>query len=93
MKTLTKAELIEAVAIESNQPKAQVEKVLNTLTSVIGFSLCNGTAVTLHKIGKLKPAERAARNGRNPKTGKEIAIPASKTAKFSIAKDLKDALN
>lgn len=93
MKTLNKAELIEAVAADCDESKALVEKVLNSFTNVVGYSLCNGVTVTLHKIGKLKPIERAARTGRNPKTGEEIAIPVSKSVKFSLAKDLKDGLN
>lgn len=93
MKTLNKAELIEAVAADCSESKALVEKVLNSFTNVVGYSLCHDITVTLHKIGKLKPIERAARTGRNPKTGEEIVIPASKSVKFSIAKDLKDGLN
>lgn len=92
-KTLNKAQLIEAVAADCNESKAQVEKVLDAFINVTGYSLGNDVAVTLHGLGTLKPKQRAARKGRNPKTDEVIDIAASTTVTFTVAKRLKDALN
>ena len=55
-------------------------------------ALASGESVTFTGFGSFKVVERAARKGRNPRTGKEITIPASKVAKFTPGKGLKDAI-
>lgn len=88
---MTKQELIEAIK-PVNASKAVVEQVIDALGKVAQEQLANGGEVTLPGIGKLTVAEKAARKGRNPKTGEEIDIPAKRAPKFSAAKALKDAV-
>lgn len=91
--TITHADLVKAISTESNETEATVKRVLASLASVSKAHLAEGAIVTLNGLGKLKPVERAARTGLNPKTGEKIAIPASTSVKFSLTKDLKEALN
>lgn len=90
---ITHAELVKAISADSQETEATVKRILTSLASISKNELVKGVEVTLHGLGKLKPVERAARKGRNPKTGEEIAIAASRTVKFSSTKDLKEALN
>lgn len=92
-KTLNKTQLIDAVADTAKVTKAQAEQVLDAFINVAGYSLSNGVAVTLHNLGTLKPKQRAARKGRNPKTGEAIDIAAKTTVTFKVAKKLADTLN
>ena len=77
---MTKAELIEKVHATSGENKAAVERVLD------------GGSVALPGIGKFEVKTFKARKGRNPKTGKELTIPAGRRVAFSVAKNLKDIL-
>lgn len=72
---------------------ASVKAILRTLGEVVGAELDNGGTVNLPGLGTLSVKERAARTGRNPKTGEEIEIPAKRVVKFSPAKNLRDLLN
>ncbi|SIS88221.1 HU family DNA-binding protein [Neptunomonas antarctica] len=96
---MNKSELIEAVTskmkIEHDRVvnKADVEALLNSLTSVTKTALVAGDEVTLIGLGKFSTGHRAARTGRNPQTGAPLDIAAATTAKFTPAKALKDALN
>lgn len=92
-KTMTYLELVKAISFISQETEASVKRVLNSLAVVAKAELVDGVEVSLHGLGKLKPIERAARTGRNPKTGEEIVINARKSVKFALTKDLKDALN
>ena len=79
---MTKAELVEKIHAKAGLPtKAKAEE-----------ALASGESVTFTGFGSFKVVERAARKGRNPRTGKEITIPASKVAKFTPGKGLKDAI-
>lgn len=72
---------------------ASVKTILRTLGEVVGAELNNGDSVNLPGLGILSVKERAARTGRNPKTGEAIEIPARRVVKFSPAKGLRDLLN
>jgi len=90
---VNKSELIESVARSADISKAAAEKALDGALEAITASLKNGAAVTLVGFGTFKVTERAARTGRNPRTGEEISIKAAKVPKFSAGKALKDAVN
>ncbi|MFO7750429.1 MAG: HU family DNA-binding protein [Desulfobacteraceae bacterium] len=88
---MNKGDLINKVSeVLSSKKEAQaaVDCVLSTITE----TLSSNESVTLVGFGTFKPAERKARKGRNPQTGKEIDIPARNVPKFIAGKALKDAL-
>jgi DNA-binding protein HU-beta len=89
---MTKKDLINKIAEESGHKKADVEKILDSLASVAAAELLGGGEVPLTGLGKLKAKECKAREGRNPKTGQPVSIPAKTSVKFSVGKELKDAL-
>lgn len=89
----TTAELIDAIAAATEMSKSDVGRVLDGFKSVVTTSLHDGKPVTLSSLGTFKPTHRAARQGRNPRTGETLQIAASNGAGFSAAKALKDALN
>lgn len=90
---MNKAELINDIADHEGLSKAQVERVLDTLSRTVTEALRAGNKVALPGLGHLEPISRKARQGRNPRTGATIQIPASRSAKFQPGKALKDALN
>ncbi len=92
-RNMTKSELISKVSEKACITKADTEKVLDAFSKVVTGSLVVGEKVVYPGLGTFEVAERAARTGRNPQTGKIMQIKASKTAKFKGAKALKDALN
>lgn len=89
---MTKAELIEKVHATSGENKAAVERVLDGLRGVMETEFKDGGSVALPGIGKFEVKTFKARKGRNPKTGKELTIPAGRRVAFSVAKNLKDIL-
>ncbi len=92
---MNQAELINAIADAGDNEgvsKATIKWVLDTQGDLVRHSLASGSEVTLPGLGKLSVAEKAARKGRNPKTGEDIDIPAKRVPKFSAAKALKDAV-
>lgn len=96
--TVTQKELIDTIHNElqvAGVPisKSHVAAVLERLGEVATRGLKQGFDVPLPGLGKLKPAERAARTGRNPATGLPLEIPAKRLVKFSEAKALSDSLN
>ena len=90
---MNKTELIEAIAKEAGLNKTQADAAVKAFTSVVTDALKKGDKITLVGFGTFDVAERAARTGRNPQTGKEIKIKASKSPKFKAGKALKDAVN
>jgi DNA-binding protein HU-beta len=72
--------------------KAEAGKVLGAVLSAIQEGLAAGDALTLTGFGAFKVSERAARTGRDPRTGKAIDIPATKVVRFTPGKTLKDAV-
>uniref|UniRef100_A0A832EB78 HU family DNA-binding protein n=1 Tax=Desulfacinum infernum TaxID=35837 RepID=A0A832EB78_9BACT len=89
---MTKADLISKMADEAGITKAAAEKALNSFVTAVADSLAKGDKVTLVGFGTFSVAERAQREGRNPRTGETITIAASKTIKFKAGSKLKDAL-
>lgn len=89
---MNQTELVQKIAAISGQPKKTVEHVLGTTADVIAATLAEGGAVTLPGLGMLDVKMRAARAGRNPKTGEAIQIPARRVPEFRPAKALKDAV-
>lgn len=85
---MNKAELVTAMAEKSGLTKADAEKALNAFTDTIIDSMKKGERVGLVGFGSFSVAERSARTGRNPQTGKEIQIAAKKVAKFKPGADM-----
>lgn len=90
---MNKAELVEAIARKTGGTKASVEGTLDAFMDTVTVALCKGDPVALVGFGTFSISKRAARKGRNPSTGAEIKIPASKVAKFSSGAKLKKAVN
>ncbi len=90
---MNKAELIDTVAAQADLSKSDAANAVDAVFSNITKSLAGGNAVTLVGFGTFAVTDRAARTGRNPRTGEAITIPASKNPKFKAGKALKDALN
>ena len=90
---MNQTELIAKVAAVSGIKRNDVEHVLKTAADVVTATLAEGEAVPLPGLGKLHVKAKAAREGRNPKTGEPVSIPARKAPAFSAAKALKDAIN
>jgi DNA-binding protein HU-beta len=89
---MNKTELVEAMAKEANLSKKDAEAALSAFTKTVADTLKKGDKVTLVGFGTFEVRERAARTGRNPQTGKEIKIAASKAPAFKAGKGFKDAL-
>ncbi|MBR7059794.1 MAG: HU family DNA-binding protein [Neisseriaceae bacterium] len=89
---MNKSELIEAVAAEAEISKAAAGRALDGVIKAVTDTLKKGDTVTLVGFGTFYVGERAARTGRNPKTGEPIKIKASKAPKFRAGKTLKDVV-
>jgi DNA-binding protein HU-beta len=89
---MNKGELIEAVAKDAGISKALAGKVLDSAIDAITGSLSKGDRVALVGFGTFSVSSRKARSGRNPQTGKEIRIPATKVAKFKAGNKLVQAV-
>ena len=91
---MNKGELIEAVKanLGTDASKALAERAVEAVLEGIKAGIKKDSSVQLIGFGTFTVAKRAARKGRNPRTGKEITIPASKVAKFTPGKGLKDAI-
>lgn len=90
---MNKAELVSAVAETAEISKTDAASAVDAFVSVITKALKKGEAVTLVGFGTFQVRKRAARQGRNPKTGATIKIKASKNPAFKAGKALKDAVN
>jgi DNA-binding protein HU-beta len=89
---VNKSELIDAIAEAAGLSKAQAGKALDATVEAVTAALKAGDEVTLVGFGSFYVADREARTGRNPRTGEEIKIEASKQPKFRAGKSLKDAV-
>ena len=89
---MNKTEFIEAVAKEAGATKAAATQVVNAALAVVSKSLKKGNAIQITGFGTFDVVKRAARKGRNPATGKEIKIAASKAPKFKAGAVLKKAV-
>lgn len=90
---MNKTELIDKVAAAAGVTKADATRVINATLESISDALSGDDTVTLVGFGTFKVSKRKAREGRNPQTGAQIKIPASKLPRFSAGKQLKDAVN
>ena len=90
---MNKSDLIDAVAGDADVSKAEAARVVDAVIDSITRALKKGDTVTLVGFGTFQVRERAARSGRNPKTGETIKIGASKNPAFKAGKALKDAVN
>ena len=90
---MNKAELIEAVAAESELSKAAAEKVLAATLAAVVKAVADGDTVTLIGFGTFKSSKRAARTGRNPQTGKELKIAATTVPRFTAGATFKTAVS
>ena len=90
---MNKTELVAAMADKAALTKKDADAALKAFTEVIEETLKAGDSIQLVGFGTFEVAERAERTGRNPQTGAEMIIPASKAPKFKAGKALKDALN
>jgi DNA-binding protein HU-beta len=89
---MTKGELIASVGKEAKLSRASAEKAINAFTNAVMKALKKGDKLTLTGFGTFSVAKRKARSGRNPQTGKEIKIPATRVAKFKAGNLLKSAV-
>ncbi|PNE59619.1 HU family DNA-binding protein [Paraburkholderia fungorum] len=90
---MNKSELIEAIANRTGSTKAATQEHLDAVIETISDAIAKGDTVQLVGFGSFGAADRAARTGRNPQTGAEIEIKASRTPKFTAGKALKDRVN
>jgi DNA-binding protein HU-beta len=89
---LNKADLVGSVAEKTDLTKKDAERVVTAVLDSISGALANGDKVQLVGFGTFEVKARAARMGRNPKTGQEIKIPASKVPTFKAGKGLKETV-
>ena len=90
---MNKTELVAAMAEKAEISKKDAEKALKAFTDVVADELKKGEKIQLVGFGTFEVSERAAREGRNPQTGKAMKIAASKSPKFKAGKGLKDLVN
>lgn len=90
---MNKSDMIKYIAETAEITQISAEKAVDAFCDAVKNVLQEGQQVVLSGFGRFSVSERAARKGRNPKSGAEIMIPAKKIVKFSAGKDLKDAVN
>ncbi len=90
---MNKSELIDAIASNSGLSKADAGRALDGFTSAVSKALKGGGSVSMVGFGTFSVKHRAARTGRNPRTGENIKIKASNNPSFKAGKALKDAVN
>lgn len=86
---MPKGDLVAFVAVEASVTKAQAEAVLDALGPVIETNAANGYTIRLPGLGRFSVKERAARTGRNPRTGEPVEIAASSVLTFKASKSAK----
>jgi len=90
---MNKGELIDAVSTQTGLAKAEATRAVDAVFDTIGTALKSGDTVALVGFGTFSVKTRAARSGRNPRTGETIEIAASRVPGFKAGKALKDAVN
>lgn len=90
---MTKPELIDVLSSKTEMTKKDCANVLDAFQDTVKETLAKGDKIQLVGFGTFEVVERAERMGRNPSTGKEMLIAASKSPKFKAGKALKDAVN
>ncbi|MFE7083738.1 HU family DNA-binding protein [Priestia megaterium] len=89
---MNKVELINAVTSKTELTKQDAKKAIDALLETISMTLAKGEKVQLVGFGTFEVRERAERTGRNPQTGEEMKIPATKVPGFKVGKELKEAV-
>ena len=89
---MTKAELVTQMAKAAGSSKNSAELAMNAFVSAVFESLRRGRRVTISGFGTFCVGKRAARNGRNPRTGKEITIPPARVPRFKPSRSLKTTI-
>lgn len=89
---MNKADLIDAIRDSLNCTRADAERAVELMIELIGKTLKKGNEVSIAGLGIFQAKTRAARTGRNPRTGEVIKVPAMRVPKFRAAKALKDAV-
>ena len=89
---MNKSELIDRIAEKCGCTKADAERMMETVIDEVTSTLKGGNEVSIAGLGKFTAKMRAARTGRNPRTGEAVQIPAMRVPKFSASKTLKDAV-
>jgi len=89
---MTKADLVEKIASAAEITKAKADKVVDGFFSAVSAALSGGDKITLVGFGTFSVAARAQREGRNPRTGAKMKIPASKVVKFKAGKTLSEKI-
>ena len=87
---MTKAELVAKIASEAGITNSQADKAVDGFVSTVSGALSGGDKITLVGFGTFSVGARSAREGRNPRTGEKIKIPASKVVKFKVGKTLSE---
>ncbi len=90
---MNKGELIDSIAAQANLSKSSAEHALNAFVDIITSALKDGEKVTLTGFGTFSASTRAARKGRNPRTGEEIEVKAANVPRFKAGANLRDAVN
>ena len=90
---MTRSELVRLVAERAGLRPADADAAVKAVLASVGGALARGEEVRLPGFGTFAVKARAARTGRNPRTGAEIAVPASRSVSFRAGKGLRDALN
>ena len=90
---MTKAELVEEVAKETDLTKKDAEVIVQTVLDSITDALQRGEGVELRGFGSFRIRSRSPRQGRNPKTGSDVSVPAKKVPHFKPGKELRDIVN
>ena len=90
---MTKAELVDEVAKETDLTKKDAEVVVQTVLDSITDALQRGEGIELRGFGSFRIRSRSSRQGRNPKTGSSVSVPAKNIPHFKPGKELKDLIN
>jgi DNA-binding protein HU-beta len=90
---MKKADIVDALAVKHQTPKAQLQQVVDEVFDLIADALAKGDKIDLRGFGTFSVRESAARTGRNPQTGEPIAIPARRVPGFKPGKELKEKVN
>ncbi len=90
---MNKSDLVEKVANDCNMSRAAADQALSSVLRAITSAVAEGDKVTFIGFGTFSVTKRAAREGRNPQTGKTIQIPAKNVVKFKAGKKFADAAN
>ena len=90
---MNKQEMVDAIALAVGTSKAAAGETIDAIVAVVTKAVADGDGVQLVGFGTFSTGQRAARTGRNPKTGETLQIAAAKTVKFTAGKAFKDSVN